>query len=349
MNTHDLLSQFAPFCYFHQKETSFPITYDAFIANSDLCIVSGKQSIVLPDEYKERLNEMNPRQIIEHWLADNVEQRTTFANGTLSFQPHTTAEGMAGHYDSETDELTALPVHTQVSIVTLRNTNNELETYYRLTYLFLYRDNIPSYAFGAGKHDSDIEHVAVYVKRNDDGSPDTRISQMYYSSHGVIEGTWLTGDQVKLKDGHPVVYIARGSHADYPRLGTGIKLFSDTRYVWRIFGFANDQISNGIGYQVTTDDLVAMPRPILNDYAMSAGGGVSLGKSYVSGPEPVYSTSRVVRQLPTSVLFWKPEKWVATKNFNEQVIILLDFNENITTNVPEEEPSFAKHSSCELM
>lgn len=329
MNTRDLLSQFAPFCYFHSKEQSFPIAYSTFIANSDLQISAGKQSVTLPDEYKERLDNDNSEQIQAQWLNDNEEQRAIFAQGKLSFLPNTNAAGMAGSYNEERATLDELPVHTQVTLVSLRNSNGEIESYYRLTYLFLYRDNIPSYAFGAGKHDSDIEHVTAYVKRNDDGSWENNIAHMYYSAHGTLEGTWASGDKIKLKDEHPVVFIARGSHADYPRLSTGVQFFSSTRYVLRIFGFASDQISKGIGYQITEDDLLPMPKPIRDNYPMSAGGGVSLGKSYVAGPEPIYSTSGIVRQLPTDVLFWKPEKLTTKKEFNEQVVDLVDFDSDL--------------------
>lgn len=331
MDTKDLLRQFAPFCYFHRQEKSFPIAYDTFVAHSDLQVIAGKKKATLSAEYKERLNDFSPAQVLEQWLVDHEDQRAVFAQGELSFLPQTQAEGMAGSFDSVSKTLQALPIQTQVSLVSLGNEDNEMESFYRLTYVFLYRDNLPPYAFGAGKHLSDIEHVSVYVKRHDDGSWADNIAQMYYSAHGDFEGSWVSANRIKLKDGHPVVFIARGSHADYPRLSTGLQFFSSTRYVWRIFGFANDQIAKSIGYQISEDDLLPMPKPIRENYLMSAGGGVALGKPYLLGPEPIYSTTKGVRQLPVKVgCLWNPERQATKKEFNEQVLSLADFGSTLT-------------------
>lgn len=59
---------------------------------------------------------------------------------------------------------------------------------------------------------------------------------VYFNAHGRGQGMWLPYDDcLKNEDGDLVVYVARASHAFYPRPET---------YV-RIFGFANDLCEDG--------------------------------------------------------------------------------------------------------
>lgn len=81
-------------------------------------------------------------------------------------------------------------------------------------------------------HEADLEHFSVELDKNT-----KKITRLYYSSHGSNEGFWLDANSPDIEwDGtHPVVYVARNSHALYPKAGT---------YV-RIFGMANDITTRG--------------------------------------------------------------------------------------------------------
>ncbi|MBL7525082.1 Vps62-related protein [Legionella bononiensis] len=283
-DTKKLLTQFAPICYFHENETSFPVSYETFVKNSDLEVKANGQKRMLPEALKYRLNEITAEEVLEEWLADNESLREPFAKGTLSLIPKVKEPNMAGDYNPEKKQLNSLPTHTQVAVVTLKNQLNEEEEFYRLTYLFIYRDNIPPYAFGTGRHLGDIEHLSVYVKRTEDGLWDDRIAKIYYSAHGPYEGMWVESQDIQLENGRSVNFIAKGSHADYYDLKAGSRFFSSTHYVYRIFGFANDQIANHIRYPITEHDLLPMPKPIRDNYSMNAGE-IRMGKSFITGEE----------------------------------------------------------------
>ncbi|WP_165482248.1 hypothetical protein, partial [Fluoribacter gormanii] len=78
------------------------------------------------------------------------------------------------------------------------------------------------------------------------------------------------------------------------------RFFSSTHYVYRIFGFANDQIANHIRYPITEHDLLPMPKPIRDNYPMNAGE-IRMGKSFITAEEVAYSTNSHVRQLPITI------------------------------------------------
>jgi len=330
-NVKQLLARFAPYCCFHQKETSYPIAYETLLANSTLQIKNNKKTINITNDYKDLLQNMTPEQILSQWLIANPSQREEFKDGELFLLPHVDGEGMQGSLSADKQTLAALPVHGQVAEVTLNNTDGEPETYYRLTYIFIYRDNYPPHAFGLGDHLGDIEHVTLYVKRNDDGSPAETIHKMYYAAHNEFEGSWVASDDIEYKNGHPITYVARGSHADFPHLKEGTSFFSSTHYIARIFLFANDQIEKtGVNYQITEQDILPMPHPIRENYEMNAGKGVRLGKYYIKEAECSYSTNGLVRQLPKQLklgplTFWDPANHVKEESHQETVIRLLDF------------------------
>ncbi len=81
-----------------------------------------------------------------------------------------------------------------------------------------------------GYHEHDREKLILLT------SPNThQIQHVYFKAHGRGQGLWLPWSECeKTPDGHLIAYVAKGSHAFYPR---------PERY-WRVFGFANDICSN---------------------------------------------------------------------------------------------------------
>lgn len=101
----------------------------------------------------------------------------------------------------------------------------------------LYYDFNPAIGFGfwwfpeskrLGYHPVDVERVKILVDKNTQNP-----EYVYFSAHSN-EGKWVPWkDCEKTDDNHLIIYIARGSHANYPRSG-----------IWvRILGFANDLCS----------------------------------------------------------------------------------------------------------
>jgi hypothetical protein len=78
-----------------------------------------------------------------------------------------------------------------------------------------------------GYHRHDIEHVSIYFEGD-------KPSMVYFSAHNSKQGTWVKWEDCeRSKNGNLIVYVARGSHANYPHAGT----------YWRVFGTANDVCS----------------------------------------------------------------------------------------------------------
>lgn len=91
--------------------------------------------------------------------------------------------------------------------------HNKEEQY--ITYVLFYAQN-----------SGHAEFVRVYYD-------DTKIVRAYFSAHSSDQGTWINGDKIEYIGYSPVVYVARKTHANYPKSKT----------IWRIFGFANDYLS----------------------------------------------------------------------------------------------------------
>jgi hypothetical protein len=102
---------------------------------------------------------------------------------------------------------------------------------------FFYKDNwaigagwrfCPSSSF-LGYHPNDIEYVSIYEHN---GAP----AFVYFSAHNAIQGTWVPFEECETTDDGKtlIIYVARGSHANYPHKGI----------YWRAFGFANDVCSD---------------------------------------------------------------------------------------------------------
>lgn len=118
-----------------------------------------------------------------------------------------------------------------------------------IQYVFLYAYNPPYTVgpFSLGAHDCDIEHATLRVRKKD-----LRIVEMFYSAHRSTDGVWVPVEQMELhQTTHPILYIAKGSHAIYPK---------ESVYI-RIIGFANDHTSrDGIEYHPERESIVLIDK-----------------------------------------------------------------------------------------
>lgn len=91
-------------------------------------------------------------------------------------------------------------------------------------------------------HTGDVEHVTVLVDRSSEMP-----LRVFFAAHSQAQGQWRDVPDCEMVDGgrRPVAYVARGSHASYPKRGT-----------WhRIFGCAND-VADGLGWMWDPSDRV---------------------------------------------------------------------------------------------
>jgi hypothetical protein len=127
-------------------------------------------------------------------------------------------------YDSREQEFPCqiCPTDQGLGYVSLSQTHD-------VQYTLYYKNNSAIGVFGNccitsgvfGYHEHDIERITVL-----------RDGRVHLSAHGHTQGTWthLRDLEVDCYDRY-ILYVARGSHAFYPKPGK----------VWRIFGFANDE------------------------------------------------------------------------------------------------------------
>lgn len=128
------------------------------------------------------------------------------------------------HYNGQLtkDNLDNIPIYVKVK---------ENEKYHEITYIVYFMYNYGYNICGklTGDHDSDLEHISVLIdKKSED------LIAVYYSYHS--EGIWRYKKDIPMKNGHPLVWCAKDSHAFYPY----------TRPHFRVFCFANDYMGNGI-------------------------------------------------------------------------------------------------------
>lgn len=118
--------------------------------------------------------------------------------------------------------------------------------YYAVTYAIVYKEN-PAIGLGhcycprsalLGYHYGDVERITLLY----DMEPSLRKNpvKVYFNAHSRGQGTLVDYEECeKTPEGHIVVYVAKGSHASYPKPG---------KY-WRIMGTAND-VCNRLGRQL---------------------------------------------------------------------------------------------------
>lgn len=101
--------------------------------------------------------------------------------------------------------------------------------------------------FGLGRHYGDWEHVTLRINHSE-GSP--KLQSMYFAQHSG--GYWYTPEQLTFEDGHPLVYVARFTHASYPNIGInshGDHLYHREKYgnfvLGHYSGWACDLTGNG--------------------------------------------------------------------------------------------------------
>jgi len=99
----------------------------------------------------------------------------------------------------------------------------EHENYTDWVYVVMFAYNPPYKVLGiidVGGHEGDIEFAALRIRKSDN-----TLMGMYCSAHGD-EGGWTAAKDLDYhENGRPIVYIAKNSHAMYPKPGSHYRIF----------------------------------------------------------------------------------------------------------------------------
>ena len=86
------------------------------------------------------------------------------------------------------------------------------ENHAMLQYFFLYPDNKGYHC--AGFHWGDVERLTLVVDRLH-----IRILRAFYAAHSNVQGQWVDPKNIEYSNYRPIVYVAGGSNASYPKQG----------------------------------------------------------------------------------------------------------------------------------
>ena len=224
----DILTRYLPIYVFHHEETNFPIDIKDYLAESKL-IKNGKSSYTnvscLCNGCPFIISNKSP-------IRETISGDIILNKGELTYETPPIPNinnGKDCYLDYSGNLTNSLNVEVPI-YCSKKETENYLDLYYNLLYNYqpsysISLCNIPIYI--GGDHQSDIETIMYRISKKDN-----KIQYISYYEHG--NEVKYTLDNIHMIEERVIVYIARYSHASYPKPG---------KYK-RILGLANDYCSN---------------------------------------------------------------------------------------------------------
>lgn len=224
----DLFRRYLPIYVFHQEETNFPIDFKDYLTQSSL-IKNGKSRYTnvscLCEGCPFIISKNNP-------IRKTITGEVILEKGNLTYEtpPIPNIDNGKDCYLEYSGNLTN-SLNPEVPVYcSKKETDTYLDLYYHLLYNYQ-----PSYQISfcnnplylGGDHQSDIETIKYRILKKDN-----KIQHISYYQHGNEVEYSL--DNLEKVNHQIIVYIAKYSHASYPKEG---------RYT-RILGLANDYCSN---------------------------------------------------------------------------------------------------------
>jgi len=218
----DLFTRYLPIYVFHPEETNFPIDIKNYLSQSSLIqnVESKHKDTYCPFSGKKNL------------MPEIVDSEVILKKGKLTYTtpPIPNINNGKNCYLEYSGNLT----NSFDDRVPIYCSKKETDTYIDLYYHVLYNYQSPyrlsicnTHLNLGGEHQSDIETIKYRISKEND-----EIQYISYYEHGnEVEYTF---DNVHMINLQIVVYIAKYSHASYPKPG---------KYT-RIFGLANDYCAN---------------------------------------------------------------------------------------------------------
>jgi hypothetical protein len=196
-----LLIKHRPILYLHTEENYFPSTIDFILQNSFL-------------QKKDKTKLLN-KPLTSSILYDSYKDQAG-KDTEIVLDPSSLKIG-------QKDSLNSVPIYGLVKTI-----DNKTHLFYNFIYPYNGEKNVASLR-NVGAHYGDIEHITVVLNQ------DNTVSELFYAAHGSEEGRWLKPNEVTFEGDRPIVYVAKYSHASYPKEGV----------VFRFFGFGNDYTNKG--------------------------------------------------------------------------------------------------------
>jgi hypothetical protein len=176
----------------------------------------------------------------EQWMPCSIEwylHKCTLLDGIRIVEYHVTQETLTQYKDQTNYQLYFNPEYTngqpyasQVPVY-VGITKKGGFTYFQYCVLFAYNgpSKVCHTCLEGGEHFTDIEHVTVKVN-----NATQKVDSVYFGAHRSKDGVWKKADDMQFSNtGSPIVYVALGSHAMYPKPGN----------YYRIFGATHDECS----------------------------------------------------------------------------------------------------------
>lgn len=184
-----------PVLYLHSDENYFPVSIEDYMSKSQL--LDFKDNIVI--DYNSP--------VVSHI------QKSKDLDGQCSLRPN------LKEFKNDQNTLPQTPYYANMYFK---------DPFDYIQYSFIYPFNGPYNICGivVGDHNADLEHITVEISQETQD-----ITRIYFSRHSDREGKWVLKKDIQFENGHPVIYVALNSHANYNTTGTQ----------FRILGFANDK------------------------------------------------------------------------------------------------------------
>ena len=195
----DLLKKYNPVFVFNTSEEYWPCSVEYVMENSQL--------------YNDDKKILEEGQVTSNILASNIGNHLNINSRIYPGSP-----------------LDKIHLKHNIPLYCKVNTN---EQFIDLIYIVFFAYNGPFnvLGFNTGEHQADIEHVVIRL------SAETKKPiAIFFSAHGIQDGVWVKYEQVQKYNHYPVVYVAKFSHAMYPKASTW----------YRIFFLANDHTDDGV-------------------------------------------------------------------------------------------------------
>jgi len=188
---HIVARAFYPVFRFDAGEENFPCSFDWMLERSEL-------------DYDGK--------ILSGWGNTSLDTLHTWNDRV----PYPERMALNVHPDSWSGNMWHSPVYAKVHVLQFENGRvRHAEIVYCINYAYNAASEVLGGLFRIGAHQGDIEHVRVVVHED-------KVIRVFMSRHG--EGRWVQSHELEWSNGRPVVYVARGSHAMFPRRGKFFRL-----------------------------------------------------------------------------------------------------------------------------
>lgn len=212
MDDKQLIARYAPVFALHHDEKYYPISVEDFLSVAEVRVRKSGDNAVVPHKKKYFDEVAIPSGALTNGDLAELGKRHPDQNVQLDIPE----EHWGG---AKAEEMDGVPIYAVLKRVyepgeMSSDSIEAIEINY--TFLCCYNGPYKVFCFKTGEHVADWEHVTVRL------DPDGELEGIYYSSHKNYEGDWKPVGKVPMRDGRPLVYLARDGHGCYSRPGVHV-------------------------------------------------------------------------------------------------------------------------------